>query len=141
MKPSRRANNRSSPGQSLVEFAVLLPLLLLILIGILDLGRLLATYVILENAARDGARYGGLHSTDPNIASDIQARVESEASGTIINTSQIQPVQCVPTSCTDAIGNPLQVKVTYPFTFITTYLFAGLNTLNVSTNATFQIQE
>jgi Flp pilus assembly protein TadG len=130
-----RTNNRSLRGQSLVEFALLLPLLILILVGILDLGRITATYVILENAAREGARYG---ASGTYTQSQILARAQAEAQGTIVNPAQMT-IQCTPSSCNDVVGNPLTVQITYPFTFITTYLFAGLNTLNISTNATFQI--
>lgn len=120
-------------GQSLVEFALLLPLLMLILLGILDLGRITASYVILENAAREGARYG---ASNPGDSSGIIARAHSEASGTIINTTQMNvSPSCLP--CTS--GNALTVQVTYPFTFITTYLFAGLNSISISTQAVFEI--
>jgi Flp pilus assembly protein TadG len=133
MTRSTRTPTRSSRGQSLVEFALTLPLLLLVLIGILDLGRITATYVILENAAREGARYGAVH---PSSSSGIVARAQAEASGTIINPTQMS----VTSSCSPcSAGSALTVQVSYPFTFITTYLFAGLNTLNISTNATFQI--
>lgn len=45
-------------GQGLVEFALILPLLLLIIIGIIEFGRILFIYVNVSNAAREGARYG-----------------------------------------------------------------------------------
>ena len=134
---ARKTNTppRSLKGQSLVEFALTLPLLLLILIGILDLGRITATYVILENAAREGARYGATH---PGQTTGITQRARAEASGSIVNSTQIQ-ITCDPSNCSGSLGSPLKVYASYPFTFITTYLFAGLNTLNISTNATFQI--
>jgi Flp pilus assembly protein TadG len=50
--------HRSARGQSLVELALTLPLLILILIGLLDLGRMLIAYVTIQNAAREGAHYG-----------------------------------------------------------------------------------
>lgn len=49
---------RRAKGQSLAELALLLPLLLLILMGCLDLGRAFATWLTLANRAREGARYG-----------------------------------------------------------------------------------
>ncbi|MEA3308793.1 MAG: TadE/TadG family type IV pilus assembly protein [Chloroflexota bacterium] len=45
-------------GQTLVEFALILPLLLLILFGIIEFGRILFIYSNLFNAAREGVRYG-----------------------------------------------------------------------------------
>jgi Flp pilus assembly protein TadG len=50
--PTRRAER----GASAVEFALVLPLLLLVIAGVVDFGRALFTQVILTNAAREGAR-------------------------------------------------------------------------------------
>ena len=47
---------RSVAGQSLVEFALVLPIFLLLVFGVIDGGRLIYTYNSLSNAARDGAR-------------------------------------------------------------------------------------
>src|SRR4051794_19674613 len=43
-------------GPALVEFALVLPILLLMIFGIVDAGRLIFTYNTISNAARDGAR-------------------------------------------------------------------------------------
>jgi hypothetical protein len=51
-------------AQSLVEFAILLPIFLLVVLGIFDLGRVIYTLSALHNAAREGARYGAIHHCD-----------------------------------------------------------------------------
>ncbi len=53
-------------GQGLVEFALLLPVLLLILLGTIEWGRIFFIYVNINNAAREGTRYGMVHPTDQN---------------------------------------------------------------------------
>ena len=63
-------------GQSLVEFAVILPLLLLIVLGTVDLGMGFKTYIALTNASREGVRWITLHPSDPDGA---KARVAEEA--------------------------------------------------------------
>lgn len=50
----------SPKGQSLVEMALVLPILLLLFMGIMDFGRMLFLYAQLANAAREGARYGAV---------------------------------------------------------------------------------
>ncbi len=56
------ALNRSKErGQSLVELALILPVLILVLLGILDFGRAFYAYNAISNAAREGARYGTVH--------------------------------------------------------------------------------
>jgi Flp pilus assembly protein TadG len=54
---------KNTNGQSLVEFALVLPLLILLIMGIMEMGRLFEGYLELENAARDAARYASINST------------------------------------------------------------------------------
>ncbi len=56
-------------GQGLVEFALILPLLLLIIMGIIDFGRMFFIYANLFNAAREASRYG---LVDPGNQAAIQ---------------------------------------------------------------------
>jgi Flp pilus assembly protein TadG len=51
-------------GQTLVEFALLLPILLLLAVVIFDFGRAVYYYSTIHNAAREGARYGVIHPKD-----------------------------------------------------------------------------
>ena len=74
-------------GQSMVELAILLPILLIILLGIIDFGRVFFAYVTITNAAREGARYGSLHVFEDVI---IEQRVIDEATNTVtIDSSEI----------------------------------------------------
>ena len=54
-------SRRLSGGQSLVEFALILPVLLMLVLGALDLGRAFMGWVVLNNAARVGANYAALN--------------------------------------------------------------------------------
>jgi hypothetical protein len=53
--------HRSERGQSLVEFALILPILILLLVGIFDLGHVVWTNDALSNAAREATRYAIVH--------------------------------------------------------------------------------
>lgn len=64
MKRSQRGRDR---GQSLVEFALLLPLLLLILFGVIDFGRAIFTYSTLAEGARQGDRLAVVDQTAANV--------------------------------------------------------------------------
>ncbi|MHB1413914.1 MAG: TadE/TadG family type IV pilus assembly protein [Chloroflexota bacterium] len=57
MATSTRNNARRCRGQSLVELALLLPMLVMILLGALDLGRAFYSYAAVANATRTGAAY------------------------------------------------------------------------------------
>lgn len=57
----RSASRRRGRGQALVEFALIAPMLFLLIIGIIELGRLVFFYHTINNAAREGARYAIVH--------------------------------------------------------------------------------
>ena len=65
-------------GQSIIEFAITIPLLLIMLVFIFDLGRATFYYSSITNSAREGARYGIINPDDEN---GIQQRVEEFSFG------------------------------------------------------------
>jgi Flp pilus assembly protein TadG len=88
---------RSERGAELIEFAIVTPLLLLILAGIFDFGMLFRSWEVVTNAAREGARVGSL----PGYADgDINARVQQylHASGAIPATGTCT-LSCTPSAC------------------------------------------
>ncbi len=70
-------DNRDPAGQSLVEFALILPILILIVLGVMNFGYGFAARASLVNAAREGARYAMVNPTD---AAGICGRVVETAS-------------------------------------------------------------
>ena len=62
-------------GQSLVEMALILPILILVLVGLFDGGRLVFAYHTVNNAAREGGREATVNQT----LADIQARAAQHA--------------------------------------------------------------
>ena len=61
---------RRSRGQALAEFAMVIPLMLLMAIGALDLGRVLWAQDSISNAAREGARHAIVHGGSPETRTD-----------------------------------------------------------------------
>jgi Flp pilus assembly protein TadG len=62
-----RAFHRADEGQNLVEFALLLPLLMYILMGIMQFGLIFAVYLTLNNAVREGARGASIYVYDNTV--------------------------------------------------------------------------
>lgn len=58
---------RTERGAVAVEMAMLLPLLLLIVMGTIEFGRVLNVQISMTQAAREGARYAAIHHADPGL--------------------------------------------------------------------------
>ena len=83
---------RGRRGQSTVELALTLPVLLLLVLGIVDFGRVFIAANVITHATRDAARYGSLNSgTAPANLTTIQDRVidEGKRSSVTIDRSTI----------------------------------------------------
>ncbi len=110
---SRKAFWPRPYGQELIEIALLIPLLLLIAFGVLDMGRVFHAAITMTNAAREGARYGTLNPTDG--AGIIAATLnEAQSSGVDLTASTVA-VSC-PTGCTS--GGSMLVTIEYDFQMI-----------------------
>jgi hypothetical protein len=73
MSASRRRRGRRS-GQGLVEFALVLPVFVLTLVALFDLGRAVFAYNTLTNAAREGARLAIVNQDIPTIVARAKAQ-------------------------------------------------------------------
>ena len=85
----------SERGQALVEFAIILPFILLVLMGVVDFGRAIFAYNEVANASREGGRTGIVNQT----LADIRARAAAQAVGLTMPTT-------VPGSCPANGGAP-----------------------------------
>lgn len=63
---------RDNRGQSLVEMALVLPLLIIILFGIIEFGRVFHSYLMITHASREGARVGVVGQSNGDIEQRIQ---------------------------------------------------------------------
>lgn len=111
MSPVRDDGVRKDRGAVAVEFGLLLPLLLLIVLGIIDFGFALNTQVTLTQAAREGVRLEALGQPDP------EGRAETAATGLEGATAAVEqpcPEPFDPDSRDDAV-----VVVSYEFNFKT----------------------
>lgn len=106
MSPVRGNEVRRDRGAVAVEFGLLLPLLMLIVMGIIDFGLALNAQVTLTQAAREGARLESFDEPDD----EVRARAESAATGLDTATAEI---------ITHCPGDDGTVSVTYEFHFVT----------------------
>jgi len=105
-------------GAVAVEMAMLLPLLLLILIGTIEFGRVLNVQISMTQAAREGARYAAIHYKDPglNVTAATLAAAPS-LSGLPVGVTN-NASSCAPDS-------NVTVKTTVSLTSLSGFLDAG----------------
>ena len=131
---------RGRHGTAATEFAVVLPLLLLLAFGCCDLGRAVAAYVCVSNAARVGAEYGATHGYTSYIQASWESQVIQEASSEMSGTLGFNANALTVTVASSATSNNLYlvtVTATYPFSTITSW--PGLpSQFNVTHTVTMQ---
>jgi len=113
-----RRRLRANRGAELVEFALVLPILLLVLAGILDMGFLFKDYEVVTNAAREGARMASLPGW---VQSDVVARINNYlAAGGLQGsaTTRIENVTLVTNVTTGRTITGVRVTVEFPHTYM-----------------------
>ena len=111
-----RRQQRSRPGAALIEFAYILPVLMLLILGSLDFGRAFFDYVIVTNFARNGA----LYISDPNGPG---SRYSSLTQAAVADAPTSMQGQMTASSTGPDKNNNYTVTVTYPFTTLVNYGF------------------
>lgn len=115
-----RGLRRGQRGQSLVEFALILPVFILLLAGMIDFGMGLYSYMTIQNAAREGARLGVTDCTATDCASAVTSKAQAGAPGLAITVS----VTCAKAdgtaeACSSSTsGDSVTVGVSYNYAMI-----------------------
>ncbi len=126
-----RPTVKRQEGQDLVEYAIALPIMLLFLMVVLDLGRVVYVYSALHNSVRDGARFGIINPTD---AFGIETVVRAKAVG--LDPGELTVFVVQPDLQT------IQVRATYQFTAVTPIIdtLVGSNQWVVGSQATMRVE-
>ena len=136
-------------GQSLVELAVSLPVIILLLLGTVDFGMAIFSYAILRDAAQEGALYG---SFNPDNEAEIENRARniSPQGEDLIFSSPVEltdkelvqvEVQSIGDSCqgtTNGAANSLRVRVRYKYPVLMPFIgtIIGSKTIQLTGSAT-----
>lgn len=133
MKPNEQS------GQSAVEFALVLPLLLILLLGIIEFGLVLYDKAVITNAAREGARAGIVAMNPRPTLGDAERVANDYCQAYLVTFSPNNPqVHAAPT----AAGSPfLRVTVSYDYGWLTLPRFISLvNPLHLSATSTMRYE-
>jgi Flp pilus assembly protein TadG len=98
---------RGRRGASVVEAALVLPLVLIFLLGILEYGRYVMTLQVLTNAAREGAHYALAHTEPVTIQGVTYGNATSDVTNVVNNFSGGQKLtgQTIQVYASDSFGN------------------------------------
>lgn len=136
---------RSDDGATLVEFALVAVILIIVLLSMVEMGRMILVYNTMANAARAGARYAMVHgyyrsgsgadgSSGPTCpCPQVNAVVQNFASAGLLDTSQLTVTVSYPDS-SNLPGKHVDVTVQYPYNPLLGYFSSILNRTLSSTS-------
>lgn len=111
--PAFRRRLRSERGQAMVEFALVLPLLVLLVVGMLEFGRAINYWLDVNHLASEGARIAAVDN--PTRIADLSAYLRSQATSPELRDGGTSSVPGPLDLCVDAgaggFGDPVTVKV------------------------------
>lgn len=127
---------RSESGTSLIEFALVLPVLVFMLLGLIEVGRYAYYAIVAANAARAGVQYGAQDLRTAQDTTGMQSAASVDAMSLASLTAKATdlcsqngsaPAQCA-TGAVPASGNVYYVKVQVTGTFSSLLSYPGLPT-------------
>ncbi|MGC9350030.1 MAG: TadE/TadG family type IV pilus assembly protein [Anaerolineae bacterium] len=109
----------SERGQQLVEFALILPVLLLLLLGIMEFGIVIFSYDTIANVGREVARYGAVHPYEIDEPDEFDTfrkeEIDRWTTGIITERLHITPTL----NAGEWLTSTIRVTVTYEYRFLT----------------------
>jgi uncharacterized protein (UPF0333 family) len=99
---------RNDKGQSLVEFSLIIPIIVLMIMAIIEFGLMFNAYLTINNSSREGARYAAVGGTDAEIVAKIISTAPKLKSEYI-------SVSIVPSEANRSRGETVTVYVTYDY--------------------------
>lgn len=108
---SKRTDMKQERGQSVAEFALVLPLMMLVLLGIVQFGMVFKQYITLTDAVREGARKAAVARHRTDRTTHVQNAVVTAGSdlGTTFTTGNVS------VTSTWNHGEDVVVRATFPF--------------------------
>jgi Flp pilus assembly protein TadG len=129
----RAHSGESESGQSLIEMAFAVPLLLLLLLGTIDIGRVFFEYIDLRHATTEGATYGARNPTDITGTKSMVS-LSGVPAGTVVDVTTVG-------TCTVSGGQgTITVEAESEFVPLTSAFFArlGLSTIDLRSTTTMR---
>ena len=144
---------RGTRGQSLVEFALVLPILMFIVFGIIDFGLGIRSYISLTNATREGARFAAVGNPAGSYPANCDGTTNTTVIGRVcvaidgLKLSDLNTVS-VTYPAGQASGNSVVVSANYTYHFVSplgamAHFFSGGSiptTITLSTKSDMRLE-
>jgi Flp pilus assembly protein TadG len=124
---------RKEEGQSLTEFALLLPLLLLLICGILDFGRVMYAYLHLNMAAQETVRLAGLGKAD-SVITTFAKNYEQ------LGDASLLQVTIFPSQTSRKSGDYVKVTLSYTLSYLTPVISNIMPKPIITVNSTIRVE-
>lgn len=146
MDITTRKTAKGEQGQSLTEFAISLVILLTLLAGVVDLGRMFFAYIIIRDAAQEGAVYGSIAPKDDldSFKSNVEERVKtafsdpSDPSKMPIDISNLAVQTDIIGATCATPGSGIRVRVDYSVPISMPFLGALVGAQEMNMSATVE---
>jgi len=135
--------DRARPGQSLVEFALILPILLILLLGIVDFGRAVAAYNSVSNGARSGVRVAIVNQDYNAIVDAVEAEAFGLGDVNVTFNPNVEGIPACPVAsgdCCPAIGCVVGVTVSTEYVPATPIFSQLVGSITVSSDSQMPIE-
>ena len=141
MSQFARRRRRHERGAAAVEFALVMPILLMLVLGIIDFGYLINRSSMVTNAARDGAREASLNGTTATIQAAAQGSLDGVPGATVTVTCTKPDGAACGTYDTDATSSGIaEVTIDYTHEMITPISMFFGDSIDVSRTARMRIE-
>lgn len=110
---ARHAIPKGQRGTALVELALVAPIIVTVLFGMVEFGLIVYSKGVIANASREGARYGVVLTSPRRTAADIEAQVRDY----LDKSGFKEPVTVNVSGAGGTGGTPLAVRLLYTYHF------------------------
>ena len=132
-KVKRMALMRRCRGQAIIEFTLMLPIILIVVGGLTDLGLALYVSISSQNAVREGARIAAAGASNDTVVAEVTNRIA--AIGQFTDISVAPPSKTSMSACAGQQSVTVTATGTYHFAFLQ---YIGFSTMSISRSATMR---
>jgi Flp pilus assembly protein TadG len=146
MKTKSHNNRKRETGQSLIEFSLSLVILLTLLAGVFDVGRIFFAYIVIRDAAQEGAVFGSIAPKDnlTTFQTEVEDRVKAaftdptDSSNVPIDITKLNVQTNIIGSTCASPGNGVRVRVEYAVPITMPFLGSVIGSQNMNMAATVE---